>query len=169
MGWFRPELRVIFVCTANVCRSPLAEAMLRHLLREEGLGRRVKVSSAGTRAGQPGRAPDVRVRNVAMDAGIKLGRIRARQLTVKMLRANDFVLVMEDQHLDEISAFGDGYFPQSELLGNYLLNASNEREIPDPYYGDIRGFTEVFELIDTALTGLMPKIQARLDEPLTES
>lgn len=154
---------MLFVCTANVCRSPLAEAMLRHRLRDEGFGRRVKVGSAGTSVGQRGRAPDVRARNVARDAGVSLDRLRARQLTHKMLLKNDFVLVMDARHLDDISAYADGCFPQAELLGNYLPQGRSGDEIPDPYFGDLRGFSEVFELIDAALEGLMPKIRVHLD------
>jgi len=93
MFWSRPDVRVLFVCTANICRSPLAEALLRQRLRRMSLAGRVEVRSAGTSA-VPARRPDPRVRRLAEEAGVALGRTRSRPLTREMIRRSDLVLVM---------------------------------------------------------------------------
>ena len=168
MIWWRPELRVLFVCTANVCRSPLAEAMLRQRLRVMGLGRRVQVRSAGTRVGQPGRPPDPRVRKLAQEAGFTLGRIRARQVTARMLRDHDFVLAMEVAHLEELAALAlaDPDRGKAQLLGHYRApGRGGDAAIPDPYFSDMQGFNEVFALIDEALDGLIVQLRLRLESP----
>jgi protein-tyrosine phosphatase len=168
MMWFRPELRVLFVCTANVCRSPLAEAMLRHRLQALGLGRRVQVRSAGTRVGQRGRRPDPRVLKIAAQAGVSLGRIRALPLVPQMLARSDYVLVMDRGHLADIAALmGDAPVPDSvHLLGHYLSRESSAAaEIADPYFSDWQGIVEVFSQIDIALDGLIGHLEQRLLAP----
>ena len=141
MIWWRPELRVLFVCTANVCRSPLAEAMLRQRLR---------------------------VRKLAQEAGFTLGRIRARQVTARMLRDHDFVLAMEVAHLEELAALAlaDPDRGKAQLLGHYRApGRGGDAAIPDPYFSDMQGFNEVFALIDEALDGLIGQLQLRLESP----
>ena len=121
MFWWRPQLRVLFVCTANVCRSPLAEALLRHRLRSMGLARRIAVASAGTRPGQLGRPPDPRVARLAREYGFPLGRIRAQQVTPALLERSTHVLVMEQVHSDELAglAAGSDALSRVRLLGEY--------------------------------------------------
>lgn len=166
MTWWRPQVRVLFVCTANVCRSPLAEALLRQRLRGLGLQRRVAVASAGTRVGQPGRPPDPRLRKLALEAGFKLGRIRARQVTPTMLAESDHVLAMEPEHLRELAAL----YPGGELPGAARLLGTCEPSmtpaaaaIPDPYFSDWQGFCAVHERIEAALDGLVDTLLLELE------
>lgn len=180
MNWFRPQLRVLFVCTANVCRSPLAEGLLRHRLRAMGLGGMVQVRSAGSNVGQIGRHPDPRVKKLAAEAGVSLSRIRSRKLTVAMIQRSDYVLVMERRHLEDIEHLyavhepAGKVYPENKsatkkkpvlvhLLGSFhpLQHDENGKDIPDPYFGDWQGFCDVYALIDSALTGFL----ARVDMP----
>lgn len=188
MIWSRPELRVLFVCTANVCRSPLAEGLLRYRLRGIGLAGRIQVGSAGTSAAQRGRPPDPRVKQLAAEVGFPLGRIRSRQLTPQMVQRNDYVLVMEHEHLESVRQLGAGLpgvdevfqnstsqnstsqnnvFPEKvQLLGRFLVppGTSNREvaEIPDPYFGHQQGFQVVYERIDEALTGFISCLVSQL-------
>ena len=165
MIWWRPQLRVLFVCTANVCRSPLAEAMLRHRLRGMGLGRKVAVASAGTRPGQLGRPPDPRVARLAQVYGFPLGRIRARQATPGLLERSTHIVVMEQTHSDELAllAAGSESLQRVRLLGEYQPGAVGGLPVADPYYGDWQGFEAVYTQIDEALDGLLEQLLADLN------
>lgn len=174
--WRRPELRVLLVCTANVCRSPLAEGMLRRRVRAAGLAGRVRVQSAGTRTGRQGRRPDPRIVKLAADAGFSLGGIRTRKLTLNMLHQSDYVLVMEYRHLDDVArligAEADSDRNESDstavpekvkLLGSFLpLQGKETVEIPDPYFGDRQGLLDVYQLLDFALEEFLVCLELRL-------
>lgn len=165
MIWWRPQLRVLFVCTANVCRSPLAEALLRHRLRGIGLARRIAVASAGTRPGQVGRPPDPRVGRLAQEYGFPLGRIRARQVTPGILERSTHVLAMEQVHCDELAllAADSEALSRVRLLGEYQASApAGGVPVADPYYGDWLGFQSVYAQIDNALEGLLEQLVADL-------
>ncbi|MEZ5490804.1 MAG: low molecular weight protein-tyrosine-phosphatase [Gammaproteobacteria bacterium] len=179
MFWSRPELRVLFVCTANVCRSPLAEGLLRQRLHENGLAGRIQVSSAGTTALR-GLRPDPRVIEVATEAGVPLGRIRSRRLTTRMLMRSDYVLVMDRSQLEDIrnmgwgpanthgDANGDVSDPTSDnvqLLGHFLPETGARAfvpDIPDPYFGDPQGFRDVHAMIDEAVCRLVEHLSLQM-------
>lgn len=173
MIWFRPRKRVLFVCTANVCRSPLAEGLLRHRLRARGLAGRVQVRSAGVSV-TSGQRPDPRVGQITAEAGVSLGRIRSRMLTPQMIRRSDYVLVMEREHLESVKRLcvdpsnagntAGSTCPENVLLlGRFLsLSGGGGEEIPDPYFGDLQGFQAVYERIDSALSGFIPWLESQL-------
>lgn len=176
MIWSRPELRVLFVCTANICRSPLAEGLLRHRLQALGLGRRVQVRSAGTQAVARDCRPDPRVEGLAAEVGVSLAGIRAKMLTPKLVRSSDYVLVMERRHQADArrlcadsNARGSIFSRQKlteeqcsekiQLLGSFLPSLhANVQDIPDPYFGDLQGFRNVHEMIDSAVAGFLSHI-----------
>ena len=154
----RPELRVLIVCTANVCRSPLAEALLRDRLARAGAAHRVKVSSAGTRVAMPGRRPDPRLGPLLAERGVRLPRIRARQATPELLVRADRILVMARGHGEELEALARGALPQLALL-----DAAGE--IADPYFADGETFRAVADQVAAAVDRWVEEILAALDGP----
>lgn len=161
MIWSRPKLRVLLVCTANICRSPLAEGLLRHRLLALGLAHQIQVRSAGTNAIQLGCRPDPRVEELAKEAGFSLSGIRAQMLTPRLIRSSDHVLVMERRHLEDVTLMCADFPDEAQkirLLGEFLPAPNGiVGDIPDPYFGDMQGFNRVYQLIDMAVTGFLSR------------
>ncbi len=155
----KPSARVMFVCTENICRSPMAEALLRHRLRETGLGKHLAVSSAGTSVSMPGHPPDVRAQRALTDiAGLKMGRIRSKALLAEDFERCDHLLGMDATHRDYMLHLCPPEFRgKVELLAHYAADESVE-EIPDPYYQSIASFNRVAEIIDRAVLGLLERL-----------
>lgn len=126
----RPELRIVMVCTANVCRSPAAEALLRHHLNQRGLAKRVAVSSAGTSVGAPGRKPDPRVVAILGEMGVSAKGIRARAIFAKTVAAASDIYVMEYAHQEVVVE----RFPEAALKLRRLDGDSED--ISDPYFSN---------------------------------
>lgn len=128
---------------------------MRHHLRQAGIDRRFKVSSAGTRASQPGARPDQRTVRVAAAAGIDIRRIRARRVTPEQLVRSDFVFALDTLNLVDLQAIcPDEHRYKISLLLSHLPEQTLE-DVPDPYYGNYRGFEEVFQLIESAARQLV--------------
>ncbi|MFD1395289.1 low molecular weight protein-tyrosine-phosphatase [Kroppenstedtia eburnea] len=148
---------VLFVCLGNICRSPMAEAVLRHQLREEGLEERVRVDSAGTGDWHAGEAPHRGTRTLLADRGISFAGIRARQIEKQDLEDFDYVIVMDhSNYLDvknlagreaELHRFVD-FIPDTEY-----------KEVPDPYFtGD---FEETYRLVEAGCQGIIRTLREK--------
>jgi protein-tyrosine phosphatase len=149
------KTRVLFVCTENICRSPLAEGLLRHHLRLAGKAREVEVSSAGTRTSQPGARPDQRAQKLAAAAGINLGRIRAQIVTQKELALSDRIIAMDSANRrDLIKICPPEHQHKISLLLSHVPDQALD-DVPDPYYGSYKGFEEVFQLLEGAVLCLV--------------
>ena len=156
--WRRPELNILFVCTENICRSPLAEALLRHSLKERGLSRKIGVLSSGVICSMPGHRPDVRVVQVATDHGLTIPRIRASQTSPEQIEKCDLVLAMERSHLQAIRDLSESHlWNKTHLLLEYA-GGSGLDEVPDPYYGSLQGFELVFSLLQNAMDPLLERL-----------
>lgn len=161
MGWLRAERRVLVVCTENTCRSPVAEALLRARLRELGLGRRVRVASAGTQVSRPGRRPDSRALRLLDENGVGSRGLRARQVGPRDIARSDEVLAMDAGHLEALGAL----CPADQALKLSLLRSAcglQPMDIPDPYYGSVDQFRVVYGLIDEAVSALAENYAAEL-------
>jgi protein-tyrosine phosphatase len=157
----RPQTSVLLVCSANICRSPMAEGLLRRELQQLGLQKQVKVDSAGTHASQTGRAPDPRARLVCQQHGIEIGQCRARQVGQRDFERFDHILAMDANNHEWLSqACPEEYRRKIAAIG-CRLQGSDRLYIPDPYYGNQQGFREVFILLGAAVQAFAAEEFAR--------
>ncbi|KPU53020.1 low molecular weight phosphotyrosine phosphatase family protein [Pseudomonas fluorescens] len=154
-------MRVLFVCLGNICRSPTAEGVLRHKLREAGLADQVEVASAGTGDWHVGKAPDTRSQAAAKLRGYDLSAQRARQVTRADFATYDLILAMDNSNLRHLKALqpAQGKAELDLFLRRYQ---SQIDEVPDPYYDGEQGFEQVLDLIEHASDLLVIELKGRL-------
>lgn len=158
----RPDLRLLFVCTANICRSPTAEGVMRKKLIAAGLQGHVEVASAGTHALR-GSAADARAVRAAMARGCDLTALRARQFVTQDFSVFDHILVMDPGHIEWLQRQHPGQGPaRVELLMRHARRHRGMDEVPDPYFGAPQGFEEALDLIEDACDGLLSALHAEL-------
>lgn len=149
------QIKVLFVCMGNICRSPTAEGVFTQLVQDQQLSARFHIDSAGTHAYHVGNGPDNRAQQTAKQRGIDLSHIRARQVNADDFDYFDYILAMDSdnfailkeacpaEHQHKIKRFLD-YAPEQA-----------ERDVPDPYYGGPQGFEHVFDLVEAASEGFL--------------
>lgn len=155
------QVRVLFVCLGNICRSPSAEGVFRQLVQKSGLEDRVHTDSCGTGDWHIGKAPDSRATQAARKRGIDISQLRARQFEADDLERFDYVLVMDRQNLADVT---DVWHRRGGTRPELFLGfgGSEHQEVPDPYYGGPDGFEFVLDLIHEAGEGLLADIRGRL-------
>jgi protein-tyrosine phosphatase len=149
-------MKVLFVCTANVCRSPLAEGYLRNLLNQN-TGSDLDVSSAGVLARTGAPAFDCSV-EVARLQGFNLQEHQARQLTVDIAQSSDLILCMETWQAAKVVELETTFLSKTILLGSYHPQGHKLFQIPDPRNFDVQCTLEVFELIQKSVDALHKKL-----------
>ena len=156
-------LCVLMVCMGNICRSPMAEGVLRARLRQAGLEPRVVVDSAGTHGHHRGEAPDPRAIRVAARRGIELEGLRARPVRPEDFSRFHWVLAMDEDNLSWLRRRQpEGAGPRIGLLMEHARRHAGVLEVPDPYYGAEAGFERVLDLVDDACEGLVARLAAEL-------
>jgi protein-tyrosine phosphatase len=156
-------IRVLMVCTGNICRSPTAEGVLRRKLSDAGLADRVLVESAGTVDYHAGSPPDHRAQQSALRRGYDLSRQRARQLRDSDFESFDLLVAMDSDHLDRLVDLCPGPFADRiKLLMDYSLARPRGTGVPDPYYGAPAGFERVLDMIEEACDGLLQDLRTRV-------
>jgi protein-tyrosine phosphatase len=156
-----PEpVRVLFVCLGNICRSPTAEAVLRHHVSASGLEEHVEVDSAGTGGWHAGDPPDERARAEAERRGVPLESV-ARQVHLGDLDHFDYVIAMDSSNLAELTdlAVTAEQLSKLHLLREFDPGAGDDLDVPDPYYGGPSGFADVFDLVDVSCRGLLAHLR----------
>jgi protein-tyrosine-phosphatase len=149
-------MHVLFVCSGNTCRSPLAEALFRRLLSEAGRTD-VTVSSAGTGAYDSAPASDGSYL-VALERGLDLTAHRARLLDRDIVSSADLILAMSRGHLARIERLGGG--SRARLLGDFAGGDHEGREVADPYGGDVETYRETLQQLTTLLSAARDRLLA---------
>lgn len=137
------------VCLGNICRSPLADGLLRDKVQKLNLP--VIVDSAGTSGIHAGDKPDPRMIKTASQYGLDIGYLRSRKFTVNDFDTFDRIFVMDKENLHNVSklARNNNDMQKVSLILN-LIDPEKNLEVPDPYYGGDAGFKEVYSLLDRA-------------------
>jgi len=161
--------RVCFVCSGNICRSPMAEAVLRRMVADAGLTGRVVVSSAGTGDWHVGEPADRRAMAVLRRRGYPLDHA-ARQWRRSDFDAADLVVALDRGHRRELLRMAPGAAERDKvrLLRSYDPAsggdpASGDLDVPDPYYGGARGFEHVLDLVEAGCAGVLAEIRSALE------
>ncbi len=154
--------KLLFVCLGNICRSPAAENIMRHLVEQAGLSEVITCDSAGTSAYHVGSRPDARMRQAAMAYGLELVG-QARQFERADFERFDLILAMDQANYEDILALDrQGHYLSKVKLMCDFCRHHRDREVPDPYYGGPDGFNYVLELLFDACAGLLTHLTTPL-------
>ncbi|MFJ3905145.1 low molecular weight protein-tyrosine-phosphatase [Streptomyces sp. NPDC090025] len=159
--------RVCFVCTGNICRSPMAEHVFRARVAEAGLADAVTVDSAGTGGWHEGDGADPRTVAV-LDAHGYGSAHSARRFRASWFPALDLVVALDEGHLRDLRRLAPTPEDAAKvrLLRGYDPAAGADLDVPDPYYGDRAGFEECLELVEAASEGLLAAVRDAVADPV---
>jgi protein-tyrosine phosphatase len=155
----KSSYKVLLVCLGNICRSPTAEGVLRHLAAKEAPQLALEIDSAGTADYHIGAQPDPRSQRAALRRGIDISGLKARQIAADDFARFDLILAMDSENLRELRAMQPRNSRASvRLFLEYALHSAL-RDVPDPYYRDAAAFEEVLDLSTAASRGLLAALQ----------
>lgn len=147
-------MKILLVCLGNICRSPMAEGILRAMIAREGLP--WITDSAGTIDHHSGEAPDPRAIKVMKARGIDISDLRARQLRADDFKEFDVLFAMDESNLRNMLAIApDKASAKKARLVMDLAPRHALREVPDPYFGGEAGFVEVYDMLTQAFTNFV--------------
>ncbi|MFJ3231334.1 low molecular weight protein-tyrosine-phosphatase [Streptomyces sp. NPDC086787] len=156
--------RVCFVCTGNICRSPMAESVFRARVAEAGLEGLVEVDSAGTDGWHEGDGADPRTVSVLAENGYG-GDHTARQFRASWFQRLDLVIALDAGHLRTLRRLAptpeDAH--KVRLLRSYGPAADDGLDVPDPYYGGPEGFVKCLEMVEAASLGLLAEVREQVE------
>jgi protein-tyrosine phosphatase len=156
------KLGVLFVCTANICRSPTAEAMFRRKAIKAGIAEKLVIDSAGTHDYHLGKHPDARSQAVALERGYDLSALIARKVRRTDLEIFSYVLAMDMSNLTALHRLGEPDLWQKPKLMMSYSKLYKAKEVPDPYGGGADGFELVLDMLESATDGLLNTVTAAL-------
>ena len=157
-----PAYKLLFVCMGNICRSPAAEGVMKHIIERDGLSSVIHIDSAGTGGWHAGNRADARMRKAADRRDYTLTSI-ARQITRGDFDDFDLILIMDEQNRHDIRPFVPKN-PRAQQLRLFteFCTEHDATEVPDPYYGGEQGFEDVLDLLDDGCEGVLRHIREEL-------
>lgn len=147
-------MKILMVCLGNICRSPLAEGILRSKLSEEFF-----IDSAGTGDWHVGKSPDKRSVSIAKKYGIDISTQRARQFNPKDFDEFDLIFVMDESNYEDVISLAKTEIHRSKV--KLILGDFKNKNVPDPYYGGDEGFENVYQMLDEVSEQIAIKISKK--------
>jgi len=147
--------KILFVCMGNICRSPMAEGIVKQEFMDRGI--EAEFDSAGTIAFHVGEAPDYRAQQEARKHGVDISRLRARKFTVSDFDNFDLIYAMDHNNYSEIMMFADDEQAKKVDLFMNIASPGSNQPVPDPYYND--GFPLVYKMIKKSAEALADKFE----------
>ena len=154
------NIRICFVCLGNIVRSPLAENMFRYLAEQAGAGHKYEVDSAGTSGWHVGEEPDRRMRRVAAEYGFQYTG-RARQVKPSDFQDFDWIIAMDTSNRTDLESMAKSELARQKirLMREFDPQGGPKAPVPDPYYGGIDGFDDVFQIVKRSCQGLLNALE----------
>lgn len=151
--------KIIFVCLGNICRSPTAEGVFQHLVVQQGLGSYFEIDSAGTGAYHVGEPANSKSRAIALERGVEL-RSRARKLVLTDLEYYDLVVAMDfSNHENILLMTNNENLHEKVILMRDFDPDPDDGQVPDPYYGGMDGFNQVYDIIERSCNALIQELR----------
>ncbi|MBL7862123.1 MAG: low molecular weight phosphotyrosine protein phosphatase [Cyclobacteriaceae bacterium] len=154
-------MKVLFVCLGNICRSPLAEAVFKHKITAHQLADRIEADSCGTGDYHLGHQPDPRTIKTAQRNGVAIWH-EARQLMDQDLTEFDYILAMDQSNYDNILKMPSAGRHQHKVRLLREFDPLGMGDVPDPYWGNLDDFQEVFQIVDRSMDGFLKEVKRTL-------
>ena len=152
--------RICFVCLGNICRSPMAEVVMRDLLQRQGLDGRVEVSSAGTGDWHIGERADERTVEALATRGYDVSGHRARQFAREWFADHNLVVALDRGNLAVLQGMAPpDHRHKIKLMLSFDDQGGDEMDVPDPYYGGAQGFNHALDLVERGCRGLLEHVR----------
>lgn len=153
---------ILFVCTGNICRSPTADAVLRHMVREAGLDEFILVDSAGTHGYHIGDAPDARSAATALQrGGVDMSDLRARKVALRDFEDFDWIIAMDGGHHTQLTEMAD-HAGTDKIVRFLSFTGDANGDVPDPYYGGQHGFDRVYDMVEAGCDAILTQVKVKL-------
>ena len=158
-------LKICFVCLGNICRSPTAEGIFQHLVQQRGLEAYFEVDSAGTSAYHIGEPANSKSRQVANKYGVEL-HSRARRFKPSDIEYYDLILAMDRENLTNVQRLDSNGQQAGKItmMRAFDPNSGDDEEVPDPYFGGMKGFETVFEVLHRSCEHLLDQLEEQIEE-----
>jgi protein-tyrosine phosphatase len=154
-----PKVSVLLVCMGNICRSPMAEGMLRQRVAERSFPVSIEIDSAGTHGYHEGSRPDPRAQAAAKRRGLDISMLRARRVVEDDFERFDLLVAMDEENVSTLLELArQEQQHKIRLLLEFASSPAN-RNVPDPYYGGMLGFERVLDLLEDGMSGLLDELQ----------
>ena len=155
-------INILFVCMGNICRSPSAEGFFLKALQTSKYKEQVSTDSAGTHGYHVDHSPDSRAIESALNFGVDISGLRARKVSVSDFDAYDMIIAMDRSNLADLQRIRPANSKSILKMMMHYHPEAQPDEVPDPYYGEMGGFTYMCELLDAATRGLLKDVEERL-------